>query len=31
MSNHMIIDRLNILLPSWEEAVERFLREERSS
>lgn len=31
MSNHMIIDRLNISLPSWEEAVERFLREERSS
>lgn len=29
MSNRMIIDKMNITLPSWEEAVERFLREER--
>jgi dTDP-4-dehydrorhamnose reductase len=31
MSNHLITDRLNVSLPSWEEAVERFLKEERSS
>jgi dTDP-4-dehydrorhamnose reductase len=31
MSNRLIADRLNIILPSWEEAVERFLKEERSS
>jgi len=30
MSNHLITDRLNISLPSWEEAVERFLTEECS-
>jgi len=29
MSNRMITDILNITLPSWEEAVERFLREDR--
>jgi dTDP-4-dehydrorhamnose reductase len=30
MTNHLIADRLNISLPSWEEAVERFLKEEGS-
>jgi dTDP-4-dehydrorhamnose reductase len=31
MSNQMITGRLSITLPSWEEAVECFLREEHSS
>jgi dTDP-4-dehydrorhamnose reductase len=30
MGNQMITGRLNITLPSWEEAVERYLKEERS-
>jgi len=30
MSNHMITDTLQSALPPWEEAVERFLKEDRS-
>ena len=31
MSNRMVSDAMHIQLPSWEEAVERFLKEERRS